>query len=157
MTQPDLARYSSLLDTEDQLDADLKKLKLEKDVLAKAIMDWMSEATVQNVTVGGRTLYVRSQLFVSIKAGMKPQAIRALRALGLKEFVTPQLVLPSVKAWIKERMEQGQEIPSRLTKYLKIVEQPQRGASKSGKEAAPKQSVDLTEHSDQSPANSEET
>lgn len=99
----------------DLLDAKVKRLKsalrlAEQDVLAE-----LSHAGAQRITLGGKTLYVRQDLYASVKKDVDPaEAMKVLDDLDLSEFYKERITLQSVSAWIREKRKNDEEIPEAI-------------------------------------------
>ena len=95
------------------------KLKRDKAQLRKdetVVLEALSHSGVPKISVntedGPRTLYVRREMYASLKDGVDPeQAMAVLDELDLADFHKQRITLPSVSAWLREKHDAKEEIP----------------------------------------------
>lgn len=98
-----------------ELEARAKRLKAALRLAEQDVLQELSHAGAQRITIDGKTLYVRQELYASVKKGVDPDdAMKVLDDLDLSEFHKERITLQSVSAWIRERRANNEEIPTEI-------------------------------------------
>ena len=98
------------------LEAKVKKYKASLRARENDVLTALSHSGVPKITVvtddGNRTMYVRREMYASVKAGVEPEdAMAVLDELNLDDFHKQRITLPSVSAWLRELHDNNEEIP----------------------------------------------
>ena len=106
-----------------ELEAQIKVLNEAIEKSEKKLLDEMSDAGVQRVTVDGVTVYIHRQLWAS-KAGnvTDEEAASAISSAGLSDMVKPKFNTSTMSAYIRELDNQGLPIPEPLVGVLSVTE-----------------------------------
>ena len=95
------------------LEAKVKRMKATLRLAEQDVLTELSHSGTQRITIDGKTLYVRQDLYASVKPGVDPEAaMKVLDDLNLTEFHKERITLQSVSAWIRERRANDEEIPA---------------------------------------------
>jgi len=105
----------------DELDAETKKLKAEYDALEPEVIAYLEQEGLDRVTMDGRTVYVRRQLWASVNKE-NPFALDILRENGLGDFIEEKVNSQRISAYIREFEKTGQVIPDWCKEALNITE-----------------------------------
>lgn len=94
-----------------------EKAQLRRD--EEAIITAFSHSGVPKISVetddGPRTLFVRREIYASVKAGVDPvDAMAVLDELDLDDFHKQRITLPSVSAWLREKHDAKEAIPASI-------------------------------------------
>lgn len=114
-----LARFSALehrrRDLEEQLDA----IKKEQSKLQEQILDEWADIGQQSAKVNGLTVYVAHEFYCSKRGDISTeQLIEILKSAGLDRCVQVGYNASSLKAFVKEQLAQGSELPEQLASCL---------------------------------------
>jgi hypothetical protein len=105
---------------------DLDQIRAKIAELEPHLLEEMALNGVEKQTVDGMTIYPQTDLIVSKKAdkeGVTTEVLcEALRQCGLSYMVNDAYSPSSLKSWIKEKKEQGIEIPDLIASKLNIIE-----------------------------------
>jgi|TARA_R110000744_G_scaffold170485_1_gene288687 hypothetical protein len=97
---------------EAQLKRDKAQLRKDESVVLEALSHSGVPKISVNTEDGPRTLYVRREMYASVKPGVEPEAAMAvLDELDLADFHKQRITLPSVSAWLREKHDAHEEIP----------------------------------------------
>ena len=119
-----MRRLIELRQQVEMADEHLTQLKAQTAELEAQLFERMVDEGVQRVNVDGRTVYRHTAVRASIKADSRPQALEALRELGLgvliksEPTVHPATITSQVKAWI----ETDGKVPAEIEPYLSVYE-----------------------------------
>lgn len=108
-----IRRFAKLQQQKEAMDTEVKNLGQEIDYLAKvAIPTHFTDEGIKNMNVEGLgRVSLRSDIYASIKAGMKDQLFRWLDDIGSKDLIQPGVNPSTLKAFIKERIKKGEDYP----------------------------------------------
>lgn len=104
----------------DELDAQTKKLKAEFEALGPEVIQYLEQEGLDRVTMDGRTVFVRRQLWASVKKD--PFALDILRDNGLGDFIEEKVNSQRISSYVREFEKNGQEIPEWCSEALNISE-----------------------------------
>ncbi|NLW75522.1 MAG: hypothetical protein GXY18_03730 [Methanomicrobiales archaeon] len=104
----------------DELDAQTKKLKAEFDAIETEVIGYLEQEGLDRVTLDGRTVSVRRQLWASVKKD--PFALDILRDNGLGDFIEEKVNSQRISSYVREFEKNGQEIPNWCNDALNISE-----------------------------------
>ncbi len=105
----------------DELDAQTKKLKAEFDALEPEVISYLEQEGLDRVTMDGRTVFVRRQLWASVKKD-NPFALDILRDHGLEDFIEEKVNSQRISGFVREFDKNGEEIPDWCNDALNITE-----------------------------------
>ena len=97
---------------ENEIDDLLMKVAILQDrkkQIVPTILDQMATTGIDNMKVGGRTVFPTTKTFAQIKS--KADGIQALKDAGLFEYVTEGFNSNSVSAFVRERIKNGEDLP----------------------------------------------
>lgn len=111
-------RMAQLTAISDALDVVRKALNTEYDhIKLKALPDLMAEMELRTFTVeGAGRVQIGGDVYASISADNKEKAYAWLREHNYGSLITETVNASTLKAWCKEGMEQGREMPDDLFK-----------------------------------------
>lgn len=103
----DMKDHKEALEAElKQLDADLKKLTTE------TIPQMMDDMSIEKMTVDGAgTLYQQVEIYAHVKKEDEPAFHAWLRDQGQEDLIRPYVFPQTLKAFAKEQIEAGVELP----------------------------------------------
>jgi len=109
-------RMRQLKDRIDELSKEKTSMQKEFDLIRKSLLpERMEDEGIQNLTLKGiGRVSLRPELYVSIPADSKPLAYEWLKEHGYASLVTPYVQPSTLKAWAKEQIEHGVELPEDL-------------------------------------------
>ena len=112
-----------------ELDKRKKELKLELgyiqrdlDNLEEDVLEAFIEEGVDKITVAGRSVSPKAQIWVSPRDGDYEAACEALEAVGLGQFTGKRFNTQMVSSYVREVLGEGGQLPSVLAEALKITE-----------------------------------
>lgn len=118
-------RVKELLAVEEQIErveSDLKGLKERAEKLDEEVQSLFCEHGIQNIGVGGKTVYMSRQTWTSVRPERKEEARKVLEALGLGDFVKESVSGQQLSAWVRERIDQNETIPPELQECIRVTE-----------------------------------
>lgn len=105
----------------DELDAQSKKLKAEYEALEPEVIQYLEQEGLDKVTMDGRTVFVRRQLWASVNKE-NPFALDILREQGLGDFIEEKVNSQRISSYVREFEKNGQEIPAWCREALTLTE-----------------------------------
>jgi LPS O-antigen subunit length determinant protein (WzzB/FepE family) len=119
-----IEKYAKLTARKRALDNELTQVKAQMAELQESVLSYFQSHGMERTTVGGETLYIRRELWVSYQEDAdREAAIGHLHALGMEEMAPHRLNTQRISAWAREREKEGLEaIPGELKPYLKASE-----------------------------------
>lgn len=104
-----IRRYCELENERSKLDDALKAVKAKLDELEPAVLDYFQRQGLDRVSLDGRTLYLRRDVYAGRAEGVDSEAAcAALEAAGFGEFVKRGVVTQSLSAFLREREKDGE-------------------------------------------------
>lgn len=99
--------------SKEEVETQLKKINADLDVLRfEKIPEKMDEEGIERITVTGvGRISLTGDMLVSTKSGMKEALFRWLDDNGLQDIIQPSINASTLKAFIKGRMKNGEEVP----------------------------------------------
>lgn len=111
-------------------EAELKELKATRAMLQEQIVEQWSAVGKQSETRRGKTIYRARELQCSTKSGHGDVLKQRLLEAGMDEMVREQVVMASLKSWVRERAQVSEDgeldfsqIPSGIMESLNVHEQ----------------------------------
>ena len=115
--------FVSATRTKRELEAQIKILNERIVESEKKLLDEMSDAGVQRVTVDGVTVYIHRQLWASKSPDVSDEeAAEAIGTSGLSDMIKPKFNANTMSSYIRELDSQGLPIPEALQSVLNIAE-----------------------------------
>lgn len=95
------------------IEADLKNANAEFDVLRfELVPEKMDEDGVERVSYDGvGRVSLTPDLRVNTPAGAKPNLFKWFKSHKLSDLIVPTVNASTLKAWVKQRMKEGKELP----------------------------------------------
>ena len=132
----ELQRYVSMDLEIKELEAKAKELKKEKDKIEEQLIDGMVDAGIQNMKIGDRTVYIRTQLWASAPDLEDPMtgevvgkdwdtALAAMKAYGYSNMIETRVNPQRISSLIRELDDTEEGIPDGLAESHKISEKVQ--------------------------------
>lgn len=104
------------------LEAEVAKLKQDREVLKTDLMDQLVEAGSNKIVVDGATVYIHQQLWAKPKNGDYESAIAALRLCGLGDLVKETFNTNQLSAVIREMKREDRQIPEALEATIETTD-----------------------------------
>jgi len=113
------------IDTERaRLKAALETLDKERRVLEDKLLEDAEANGIQRMTVNGRTVYVRSELWAAAAVD-RDDAVAALKAAGLGSLVNETYNAQTLSAWVRNELPQTPDgmpiLPDDLVEHIKVA------------------------------------
>lgn len=121
----DTARLNRLVELDRerrQLENRIKEINSERGRLEEKILDEMQHAGVQNMNIGGATVYLHRQLWARPRDGNKQAVIAALHEAGLDEYVSETFSTQSLSAYVRELDSYDEPLPPELEEVVQVDE-----------------------------------
>ncbi|MFZ5831261.1 MAG: hypothetical protein ACOY3P_14310 [Planctomycetota bacterium] len=114
-----LARFVELEHKRRDLESQLDQVKDEARQLEARILEEWAERGQNSAKVGGLTVYLANDFYCSKRAtSSTDELVSALRDAGLSDYVSIGYNAASLKAWVKEQVASGGDIPQPLAERL---------------------------------------
>lgn len=114
-------RMSYLKDVIEYLENNIKLLNSElKEIKEYQLPKMMEDANIEKVSISHiGTLYLRHDVFTSINAENKEKVYEWFRNHGASTLIVEHIHPQTLKAWVKETLENGGEIPMEISYHIK--------------------------------------
>lgn len=117
-------RLKALWDRKADLDEQIKAVNAEIEEVERALSEAMVAEEMQNFTRNGLTFYLLPKLYVSPVAERKQEFFAWLRANGFGDMIQETVNANTLRAWVKEQMEENNdELPEDLKPLLNVHEE----------------------------------
>jgi len=114
-----LARFVALDHERRQVEDRLDAIKKEQTALQERVLDEWADRGQQSAKVDGLTVYVAHEFYCSKRGEISTeQLIEILKSSGLDRCVQVGYNASSLKAFVKEQLAQGSELPEQLANSL---------------------------------------
>jgi DNA gyrase/topoisomerase IV subunit A len=111
--------YAELVSEIDDLNALLGEKKRRRDELQESLLEWFTDPdSPDRVTIAGRTLFPRRQVWVNAKT---QDALAALKEHGLVDMVKESVNSQTLSAWYRE-LEEEDAVPDWAKEKLDVAE-----------------------------------
>lgn len=119
-----MRRLIELRQQVEMADEHLSRLRTQASELEAQLFDRMVDEGIQRVNVDGRTIYRHTAIRASIKADSRPQALEALRELGLGVLIKsePTVHSATIAAKVREWIETDGKVPAEIEPFLSVHE-----------------------------------
>ena len=116
-----------------ELEAEAKRLKAENAKIEEQLIDGMIDAGIENMKIGDRTVFIRTQLWASAVDAVNPltgevdgkdwpTTIEALRVHGYGDLKEERVNSQRLSALVRELDDSEDGIPETLEEALSITE-----------------------------------
>jgi hypothetical protein len=114
-----LALFAALEHERRGLESRLGEVKKEQAALQAVLLEQWADRGQQSATVNGLTIYVAGDFYCTKRSEKSTaQLIEVLRAEGLERCIEVGYGASSLKAWVKEQLAAGSEIPAAVAECL---------------------------------------
>lgn len=114
-----LARFVALEKRRRGLEAELDATKKESAGVAEMLLDEWADRGQQNARVEDLTVFVSHDFYCNKRAGVPAaQVCDLLDRFGLERLVAPGYSATSLKAWVREQLTAGSDLPVELEAVL---------------------------------------
>lgn len=98
-----------------EIEKRLGEIKERANLIGKALLDDWANRGMQSVNLQGRTVYIRRDFYCSKKGGVETQKVcDALERMGHRSMVNPSYSPASLKALVREIVDNDQMVPEGL-------------------------------------------
>lgn len=98
-------KYVELIEKKRNLDAELRTVKGELDILEAQVMDYLTEIGLQSVkTEGGQTVYLNRMIYAKAKDGNTQAIVDGLESAGFRDLITVNH--NTFGSFVREQIEQ---------------------------------------------------
>lgn len=106
-------RLRELKDEKEKLGEEEKRINIEiSQIETLKLPEMMESAGITSFKVPGiGSVSIRNETYVSVLAENRPQLYEELRASGNGDLITEQVNPQTLKSWVKENLEAGNEVP----------------------------------------------
>jgi len=106
-------RLRELKDEKEKLGEEEKRINIEiSQIETLKLPEMMESAGITSFKVPGiGSVSIRNETYVSVLAENRPQLYAELRASGNGDLITEQVNPQTLKSWVKENLEAGNEVP----------------------------------------------
>jgi len=121
-------RFIALTARKRAIDAERREITKELDTLETAILDEFAEHGIDRIALDGYTLGLRRDIWArpakdpDTGETLRDAAINALRAAGLNDYVREDFNVQSLSAYVRELIDNGDDVPDELRDSLHITE-----------------------------------
>lgn len=121
---------AELKERKKQLDAELKDLNQKIAETEEELSARMIEEEIQNFNHAGKTFYIQTKLYASPVAERKHELFAWLKANGFGDMVTESVNHNTLCAFIREQLEENNELPEDLAELVHVYEKTSVGMRK---------------------------
>ena len=105
-----LKRFAKLEKARAALSAAMDRIDAKLDPTREAVTDALIDAGVDRMTVEGRTIFIKHDIWAKLLKGRK-EAIEALKKAELEEYVAENFNMNSLSAYVREKIKNGEPLP----------------------------------------------
>jgi hypothetical protein len=127
------AKLKTLREEKKEMEERLKAIESEIEETENQLSQEMVNAEIQNFNKDGTTFYLQIKTYASIKPEFKQQVYDWLKANGFESLVYETVNAQRFSAFIKELLEEVDELPSELKDKVNVFEKITVGMRKAGK------------------------
>ena len=114
--------YVALTQAIRAIEDDLKWRKDELRKLEERLLETFAQDGIRNMkTAAGQTVYLNRELFARL-VGDPEQAHTAIRQAGLGDFIKPTVNAQTLRAYVREKEANEEEMPEGLQPYINVSE-----------------------------------
>lgn len=118
----EVKRLLALDEEIDEAEGKLAALKKDRAAVAERVQETFVEEGVQNLSTGGKCVYLARSLWTNVIPEKKEEARGVLQALGLGAFVKESINGQQLSAWCREKAEGEEPIPEELKQVVRFFE-----------------------------------
>lgn len=117
-------RYLDLSRRKSSLEDELGEIKKELGALEETLVETFALEGVQNMSLDGATVYLHRQVWAAKNDSdvTTQQICEALTASDLSGFVAENFNWQTLSAYVRERDDQGEELPEPLARLIHSTE-----------------------------------
>lgn len=119
-------KYAEKLNEKIQLDTQIKAVSAELEKLSDGVLKYFQHQGIDRVSVEGRTLYLRREVFAGKGVEATTDEIcEQLRTMGLEAYTGKKVSYPGVSAYIREQEDAGfalKDIEQQFDGKIRIAE-----------------------------------
>ena len=123
-------KLKELKDTKNDLEARLKEINAEIDTVDFDLATMMTDSETQNFTVAGTMFCLTNKVRASAVADRQEELYEALRNEGYGDLVYETVNANSLSAFVKEQMEEHDDVPEWLNGLVNVFEKTTVGVRK---------------------------
>lgn len=123
-------KLKELKDTKNDLEARLKEINTEIDNVDFELATMMTDSETQNFTVAGTMFCLTNKVRASAVADRKEELYEALRNEGYGDLVYETVNANSLSAFVKEQIEEHDDVPEWLNGLVNVFEKTTVGVRK---------------------------
>ncbi len=130
--QDQIRQFHDLEEQKRDLDGKLKAVKERQDRLKAHLIEAFADNGIQSINVEGYTFYLHRQIWASASG---PQAMAALKEVGLDDLVKETCHAGTLSAWVREQPVDDQNmpvLPPELQEQVRVSERFDIRSRKSG-------------------------
>ena len=117
-----LREFAELTVRSKYIDDEQKQIKAKLEILEPVLLEQMADEGMQNVRLGGRTYYIRRDLFASPSEGHdKVGVIAALKEAELGDYVSETYNSSSLSAYVRSLKQEAENNESMTTNEIKAL------------------------------------
>lgn len=124
-------RYRELKEHKDSLEDVMKKLNAEIESVEEQLANQMITEENSKFTRRDKTFYLTEKLYVSSLADMREDLYKGLRENGLGDMVKEYVFPSTLKGFVKEQLEENDELPEWAKNCVRYFKRPAIGMRKS--------------------------
>lgn len=133
-------RLKDLKQHKKELESEIKALNAEIEETEAKLAELMLEEEMQNFTRNGRMFYLNTKVYASAVAERKAELYEWLKENGYGNLVYETVNANSLAAFVREQLEEADELPEGLAEMVNVFEKTTVGirkatAKKKNKEA----------------------
>lgn len=126
-------KLKELKDKKKETEQLLKTLEAEIEETEALLSQEMVNSEVQNFNKDGTTFYLQTKTYANIKPEFKQEVYNWLKTNGYESLVYETVNAQRFSAFVKELLEEGDELPSELKDKVNVFEKITVGMRKAGR------------------------
>jgi hypothetical protein len=117
-------QFLAMTERKKQLEAELEAVKKSTASLERQLVAEFERQGVNSIHMDGHCIYLHRKLVARAKDGNRERVIAALIGAGLSDYVNtaPAFNTASVEAYVREQLDNGEELPADLKEALLVEE-----------------------------------
>jgi len=123
-------RLKALKDTKNNLNKSLKEVNTAIEEVENALSEAMVAEEMQNFTRNGQMFYLQVKTYASVVAERKPELFNWLKENGFGDLVYETVNANSLAAFVREQLEEADELPEGLSELVNVFEKTTVGMRK---------------------------
>lgn len=123
-------RLKDLKQHKKELESEIKALNAEIEETEAKLAELMLEEEMQNFTRNGRIFYLNTKVYASAVAERKAELYKWLKENGYGDLVYETVNANSLAAFVREQLEEADELPEGLAEMVNVFEKTTVGIRK---------------------------